>query len=236
MSIRRDFQIGDIKVHLGGNIVDLEGVVAELKLGGRQFYIPIDFSQIIDQENVDINDIDIKSIAIANIIAYFEYMRLVPNETNDLWISKDFFKKLESLKDKDFIYAGRLLGADNYGKRNAQFKLELQEILNKLQKMGFNVKLNPNEVFVFTFVNRKSPLEIKVPKYTPVLERDLMDRVIDIEDYKQFYTIDDVLEVVESKLKPVEGKKYMKSFLATWQEFQDIAYKDGKITVIKKKL
>lgn len=234
MDTERDFRIGEVEIHLEGDLYNLKGVVAKVKTGCTTTEIPIDFSWVTNPR-----EIDLKRAVIANIIAYFEYRRLTPKHPVDIIISNAFFKSIESLKDsydEDLIQEGKMLGGKRFNERLDQFKIELQVILTKLRDMGFTVDLGEDETFIFKFVNRKAPLEIKVPKYTPLYNQEVLKEMIKMEDYKQFYTIDDVLNVAEKKLKPAEGKRCMKSTLATWQEFQDIAYKNGKISLVEKSL
>lgn len=233
MDTERDFRMGKVEVHLEGDLENLKEVVAKVKTGCTITEIPIDFSWVTNPK-----EIDMKRTVMANIIAYFEYRRLTPEHPVDIIISDAFFKYIEPLKvdDEDLIQEGKVLGGKRFGERLEQFKNELQDILTKLRDMGFTVDLGENETFIFKFINRKAPLNVKVLKYTPLYNKEVLNGMIKMEDYKQFYTIDDVLDLAEKKLKPAEGRPCMKSTLATWQEFQNIAYKNGKISLVEKSL
>ncbi len=117
---------------------------------------------------------------------------------------------------------------EDYG----QHLINLNNILLNLRIMGFTVELLPSEIFSFKFMTRRYPLNVKVLKYISPKEF-----VLDVEDYfSHDYTIEDVLDTAEKSLKPNPTGKYMESFLATWEEFKNIRYKDGKITLLHKRL
>ena len=225
------FFVGEAEVRVLGDVLNLENIVASIKFSNGTVYdVPVDF-RFYDKRTVDP-----QKIILSTLISYFQHLRLVPRNKNDIECAKYFLDMsniFNSSYGKEFREVWIDAGARRYGKDLKEFEKKLDDILRKLRIMGFTVDLLPNEVFSFTFMNRKKPLEVSVEKYTPTQEEALN---LDNLNFNQFYGIKDVLDTAERSLKPVEGRKYMDSFLATWQEFRNIRYANGEITLERKKL
>ena len=177
---------------------------------------------------------ELKSVILGHLISYFEALKLSPNTGRDFVNSNIFFKTLKedpSLK-KEFVDEWKRDSDLYYENQVNQFDKEVKKIETELKKMGFNVELKPDHTFVFHFASRSKPAEVKISNFGCHSNQNCIFMETSIT---QFYTIDDVLDQLESQLKPVEGRRYMKSFLNTWEEFRNIRYKDGKITVEEKK-
>lgn len=223
--------VGDAEVRIFGDVLKLENIVASVKFPNGTIYdVPVDF-RFYDKRTVDP-----QKIIISTLISYFQHLRLVPRNKNDIECAKYFLYMspiFNSFYGEEFHKVWADAGARKYGKELKEFEKKLDDILRELRTLGFTVDLLPNEVFSFKFVNRKKPLEVKVEKYTPVQEEALN---LNDFNFNQFYGIKDVLDTAERSLKPVEGRRYMDSFLATWQEFRNIRYATGEITLERKKL
>lgn len=108
-----------------------------------------------------------------------------------------------------------------HAKQTGEFKKNnLDQILMELRTMGFNVERD-EAMFKFHFVNRKTPYEVK-PQSQRIHQGDVI-----IETFDK----DDLLDEVERRLKPVQGRKYMPSALKTWDEFRAIRYRQPRVEV-----
>lgn len=96
----------------------------------------------------------------------------------------------------------------------------LDQILAKLRAMGFKVDRDGAK-FKFYFVNRKTPFEINIQS----------QRIHNGEPLIDTFDVDELLDAVEEKLRPEEGRKYMPSFLKTWEEFKAIRYRQPRVEV-----
>ena len=203
----------DINVLIVGSVLFSKEIIAVVKIGkGSRYIIPIDMENFLGD--------DPKTFIFNELISYFERLQLEANSEEDKTNSELFLTTLKNGQEGTYLNA------------TAAFKEHYKKMEAQLKQMGFNVILLPSYTLEFYFMNRKQPVQVKCASCLKNDKRCIVFMDVDAEHY---FTLDDVLEKVETTLKPVEGRRYMKSFLNTWEEFKNIRYKDGKITVEEKK-
>ena len=134
---------------------------------------------------------------------------------NAVKMSKDEFELTDRELEAPDVFIG-----NRYSTRRREFDTkELPAILDRLKRQGFDVDLDENENFTFRFKNRRQPLSFRLPNQG---KHSNMNALLENTDMVEFYDYDYIVNQLDDRLRPRQGRNYVKRYLDTYDEFKGI--------------